>query len=96
MARGTSNTVKEGINQVMLEGTVKRILVSTDKVLKFSLDIATKTKNDKYAHAFVTIVSFDAEDDVKEGQFVHVEGAINTSSYNGKFTTEVVADKIKA
>lgn len=94
MARGTKTEVTEGINAVVLEGAVKRVLVSTDKVLKFSLDIAQKTKNDKIAHAYVTVVTFNAEDDCKEGDFVHVDGAISTSSYNGKFTTEVVAEKI--
>lgn len=98
MARGTSKTntdwMSQGKNEVKVVGQVKRILVDTDKVLKFSLDVPTKTKNDKYAHAFITVVSFDFDGDLKEGDIITVSGAISTSSYQGKFSTEVVAEGI--
>ena len=58
MARGnnatstTKNTDWYGasVNTVALVGKVKRILVSSEKVLKFSLETVQKTKNDKYQH----------------------------------------------
>lgn len=96
MARTTKSNdeVKIGENIVELAGIVKRVIVNNDKVLKFVLDIAEKTKNDKVAHTFMSCVCFD-EGTVEVGQFVHVSGKLMTSKYNGEYRVDVLVNDIE-
>lgn len=95
MARTSKTTeVQFGENIVELAGTVKRIIVDNYKVLKFVLDIAEKTKNDKVAHTYMSCVCF-ADFDAEEGQFVHVSGKLMTSKYNGEYRVDVLVNDIE-
>lgn len=81
-------------NAVMVAGVVKRIVVESDKVLKFSLDTVTPTPNGNYSHAFITCCTFNENVEVTEGDFVIISGRLNTTSYNGKYSTEVLFDEL--
>lgn len=90
----TNEEVKLGDNYVELFGNVKRVIVNNDKVLKFVLDIAEKTKNDKIAHTYMSCVCFD-EGNVEIGQFVRITGKLMTSKYNGEYRVDVLVGDIE-
>lgn len=82
------------VNSVTLVGVVKRIIVNTDSVIKFSLDTVTETPNGKFAHSFITCTTFNTENDINEGDEVIISGYLQTNSYNGKYSTEVIFDEV--
>lgn len=90
----TNEKIKLGENIVELAGTVKRVIVNNDKVLKFVLDIAENTKNDKVAHTYMSCVCFD-DFDANEGEFIHVSGKLMTSKYNGEYRVDVLVNDIE-
>lgn len=98
MARGNNvnnDWMDSCANGASVVGKVKKVIVNTDKVLKFSIDVANKTATGKFSHSFLTITSFTYEGEVKEGDMVSVVGYLATSSYNGKFSTEIIASDIE-
>lgn len=103
MKKNTTKAKKQlnervGANAVVLEGLVTRVN-EYDNVTSFTLDCARETPNKKIAHSFITVKDFE-DNGVQEGDFVRVEGYINTGSYETKekkkvYTTDVIAVHIK-
>ncbi len=87
-------------NLVKLTGTVLRAKQS-DKVCRFTLDVATTTEKGNTAHAYAPIVWFnaDTDDTVANGEHISVYGQLRSGSYekDGKkiYTLDVVVDKIE-
>lgn len=87
-------------NLVKLTGTVLRAKQS-NKVCRFTLDVATTTEKGNTAHAYAPIVWFnaDTDDTVTDGEHVSVYGQLKSGSYekDGKkiYTLDVVVDKIE-
>lgn len=101
MAR-TSKKNNEQINcdnVVRVSGKIKKILVDTDKVCVFILDITNKTPNGNYTHCWLKCVDFDLNENYKEGYFVAIEGQLTTNKYEDKknntiFETRLVVKEI--
>ena len=83
-------------NRVVLVGKIKRIVFENDNVCKFSIDCVNKTDKGNYAHAFITCVQFKSSCDyeIAEDELVSISGRIQTTSYNGNYSTQIVCDKI--
>lgn len=86
-------------NSGVIRGVVKKVLFDGEKVKKYSVDVPSKTKNDKISHAFVNVTEFSTEDAIAEGTNVNIEFHIATGSYENKegkkiFTTDIIADCI--
>ena len=86
-------------NTGVIRGVVKKVLFDGEKVKKYSVDVPSKTKNDKISHAFVNVTEFSTEDAIAEGTNVNIEFHIATGSYENKdgkkiFTTDIIADCI--
>lgn len=87
-------------NCVVLRGEVKRILLDSDKVNKYSLAVPSKTAKGNVSYAFINLTEFcDNSEPYEVGSLLHIEGHIATGSYekNGKkmYTTDIIADKIE-
>lgn len=86
-------------NSVVIRGTIRKILLDTEKVKKYSIDVPSETPNGKVSHAFLNITEFSTDGAWEEGSNVHVEGHLSTGSYekNGKtfYTTDIIVDKIE-
>lgn len=82
-------------NTCVIRGIIKMVIVDSEKVNRYSVDVPRETPNKKTAHSFITVVEFSEEDAIDEGTSVNIEGYISTGSYKkGKdtiWTTEVVA-----
>lgn len=89
-----SRREEEFNNYVMLYGKVKNIFVDTDKVQKFSLEVPKTTKNNKTQLCWVSIVNFDTENPVRDGDILTIEGHLVSNNYDNKWTLEAIADKI--
>ena len=67
-------------------------------VQSFRLDVARKTPSGKLAHSFISCKYFGSDWDITEGEYLMIQGYINTGSYEGKngkvYTTDVVCEKI--
>ncbi|MBO7734142.1 MAG: hypothetical protein J6S67_16380 [Methanobrevibacter sp.] len=67
-------------------------------VQSFRLDVAMKTPNGKLAHSFISCKYFGSDWDITEGEYLMIQGYIQTGSYDGKngkvYTTDVVCEKI--
>lgn len=104
MARGSKKENKsndygfEFTNAVCVRGVIRKILVETEKVVKYSVDVPSTTPKGNISHAFVNVTEFTTEGALEEGSKVTVDGHIATNSYerNGKttYTTEIIAVKI--
>lgn len=100
MARQTKKTNDnnynfELTNTVVLRGVVRKILLESDKVVKYSIDVPSETPNGNIAHAFVNVTEFTSDGAIKEGTAVAIEGYISTGSYTKKdgtkaYTTDIV------
>lgn len=90
----TTRNYDECHNTVSIAGYVTRIIADTDKVIKFGIDVGSKTEKGNTAHAYLTVVSFDYDGELAEDELVAVEGKITTRTYDGKYYTEIVADNI--
>lgn len=90
-----SRREEEFNNHVMLYGKVKNIFVDTDKVQKFSLEVPKTTKNNKTQLCWVSIVNFDIDNPVRDGDILSIEGHLVSNNYDNKWTLEVIADKIE-
>ena len=86
-------------NAVVIRGTIRKILLDSEKVKKYSIDVPSETPNGKVSHAFLNITEFSTEGAWEEGTNVHVEGHLSTGSYkkDGKtlYTTDIIIDKIE-
>lgn len=105
--KGTNNKEekKSTLNQVAGDATVvlngkvmeKSIHVGNG-VQSFRLDVAMKTPNGKLAHSFISCKYFGSDWDITEGEYLMIQGYIQTGSYEGKngkvYTTDVVCEKI--
>lgn len=106
MARSKSNKTEatnkydfEFTNTGIIRGVVSKIIYNGEKVKKYNIDVPSKTKNDKIAHAFVNVVEYSTDGALEEGTNVNIEFHIATGSYENKdgkkiFTTDIVADVI--
>lgn len=107
MARSSKNNKNEAANKYdfefantgVIRGVVNKVLYDGEKVKKYNIDVPTKTKNDKIAHAFVNVVEYSTDGALDEGTKVNIEFHIATGSYENKdgkkiFTTDIVADVI--
>lgn len=95
----TNNYNFDFANAGVIRGVVKKVLFDGEKVKKYSVDVPSKTKNDKISHAFVNVTEFSTEDAITEGTSVNIEFHIATGSYENKdgkkiFTTDIIADII--
>lgn len=84
---------------VVLTGRVMANSQHTGKgVQLFRLDVAMKTPNGKLAHSFISCKYFGDAWEVTEGEYLMIQGYIQTGSYEGKngkvYTTDVVCEKI--
>lgn len=87
-------------NVVVLRGVIRKVLFSSDKVSKYSIDVPSETPNGNVAHAFINVTEFTTDGAMEEGSKVHIEGYISTGSYddkngNKRYTTDVVATSIE-
>lgn len=104
MARSTKNNeakeTKKGtyFNAVVIRGYIKRVLLDSEKVKKYSVDVPSETPNGKVSHAFLNVTEFSTDGAWAVDDFVHIEGHLSTGSYekNGKkmYTTDIIVDKI--
>lgn len=101
-----SNTKKETkydfsfANTVILRGIVRKVLFSSDKVNKYSVDVPMDTPKGNVQHAFVNVTEFSNDDACEEGSKIHIEGYISTGSYedkagNKRYTTDIIATSIE-
>ena len=95
----TNNYNFDFANTGVIRGVVKKVLFDGEKVKKYSIDVPTKTKNDKISHAFVNVTEFSTEGAIDEGTNINIEFHIATGSYENKdgkkiFTTDIIADCI--
>lgn len=90
----TTSKAVEFVNEVIISGTIKEIKTCTDKCLKFILDNTKLSPNGKTIHTFVCVNIFDngKEIGLKSGDTVRVMGEIATSTYKGKFRTDIIAE----
>ena len=89
-AKKTNETINFN-NEVVIGGTVKRVLVQNDKVTKFILDNTQTTPKGNVSHAFISVCVFE-ECDLKTGDTVEVKGRLTTSSYKDNFRVDIIAD----
>lgn len=86
-------------NAVVIRGTIRKILLDSEKVNKYSIDVPSETPNGKVSHAFLNITEFSTEGAWEVGTNVHIEGHLSTGSYqkDGKtlYTTDIIVDKIE-
>lgn len=88
-----------GDAQVVLTGRVMENSIHPGNgVQAFRLDVARKTPNGKFAHSFISCKYFGSDWDITEGEYLMIQGYIQTGSYEGKngkvYTTDVVCEKI--
>lgn len=101
MARAKKEEAKKAeysfdfMNEAAGRGVIKRVLVSTDKVNKYSVDVPQTTEKGKTAHSYLTLTEFTSDDALEEGTAIEYHGRVATSKYNDKYTTEIVADAIE-
>lgn len=86
-------------NTGLIRGVVNKVLYEGAKINKYSIDVPTKTPNNKIAHAFVAVTEYSEDDAMEEGTKVNIEFHIATGSYKNKegkkvYTTDIVADSI--
>lgn len=98
--KSTLNNVA-GDATVVLTGQVMANSIRAGKgVQSFRLDVAMKTPNGKLAHSFISCKYFGSDWDISEGEYLMIQGYIQTGSYEGKngkvYTTDVVCEKIDA
>lgn len=84
---------------VVLTGQVmEKSVRQGNGVQSFRLDVAMKTPSGKLAHSFISCKYFGDGWDVAEGEYLMIQGYIQTGSYEGKngkvYTTDVVCEKI--
>ncbi len=112
MARGKSqSTTKSNLeevrkkfdgfaNAVVLRAEIKKVLLDTDKVNKYSIAVPSETTKHNVSYAYLNLTEFvDNEKPYDVGSLIHIEGHISSDSYekDGKkfYTTDIIADKIK-
>ena len=82
-------------NTCVIRGIIKKVIVDSEKVNRYSVDVPRETPNKKTAHSFITVVEFSEDDAIEEGTSVNIEGYISTGNYKKAkdtiWTTEVVA-----
>lgn len=99
-----SSEVREDNNSVAIEGIVKKVNYSGDKMMSYNIEVENKTPNGKASHAWVDVKQFDSSCPIdvvfEEGDHVAVGGRFNTESYktkSGKNASKliIVAEQIK-
>ena len=83
------------MNEAAGRGVIKRVLVSTDKVNKYVIDVPRTTEKGKTAHSFLQLTEFTSDDVLEEGTSIEYHGYVATGEYKGKYTTEIIADAIE-
>lgn len=85
---------KKHVNFVHIRGTVKKVYAN-EKVLKIYVETKKETKGKKEFATNHTVVYFGVLDNIiNEDDWVDVEGELGLNSYEGKFTSQIVARKI--
>lgn len=86
------------INHVNIRGIVKNVLVSTDKVAVYNVEIPSKTTKGNVAKCWAKVVDFNNEVEYEEGDALQIIGSLSTNSYESKgktiFELRIVADTI--
>lgn len=99
-----SSEVREDNNSVAIEGIVKKVNYSGDKMMSYNIEVENKTPNGKATHTWVDVKQFNASCPIdvvfEEGDHVAVGGRLNTESYktkSGKNASKliIVAEQIK-
>lgn len=98
-----SSEVRDDNNSVAIEGIVKKVNYSGDKMMSYNIEVENKTPNCKAAHTWVDVKQFNASCPIEVvfevGDHVAVGGRLNTESYekNGKkcYILIIVAEQIK-
>lgn len=98
-----SSEVRDDINSVAIEGIVKKVNYSGDKMMSYNIEVENKTPNGKASHTWVDVKQFAASCPIEvvfeKGDRVAVGGRLNTESYekNGKkyYSLIVVVEKIE-
>lgn len=87
-------------NTVVLRAEVKRVLLDSDKVNKYSIAVPSETAKGNVSYAYLNLTEFcNNESPYEVGTLIHIEGHMASGSYekNGKkfYTTDIIADKIE-
>lgn len=98
-----SSEVRDDNNSVAIEGIVKKVNYSGDKMMSYNIEVENKTPNGKATHTWVDVKQFNASCPIdvvfEKGDHVAVGGRLNTESYdkNGKkyYSLIIVAEQIK-
>lgn len=103
-AQSSEKSVRDDNNSVAIEGIVKKVNYSGDKMMSYNIEIENKTPNNKATHTWVDVKQFNASCPIdvvfEEGDHVAVGGRLNTESYktkSGKNASKliIVAEQIK-
>lgn len=96
--KSTLNTVAGDATVVLTGQVMAKSIHVGNGVQSFRLDVAMKTPNGKLAHSFISCKYFGSDWDISEGEYLMIQGYIQTGSYEGKngkvYTTDVVCEKI--
>lgn len=96
--KSTLNNVAGDATVVLTGKVMEKSIKVGNGVQSFRLDVAMKTPNGKLAHSFISCKYFGSDWDITEGEYLMIQGYIQTGSYEGKngkvYTTDVVCEKI--
>lgn len=99
--KNTKKTITIGnpLNNVNVRGVVTKVIVSTDKVAVYNLDIQGTTPKGNTSHCWVNVVDFDRDCDYEDGDVLTVSGSLETNKFESEkhgtqYSTRIVASSI--
>lgn len=78
-------------NPVLLTGLAKKIVFEGDKVNKVCFEVASKTQNNKFRRAWVTLIDF--EKCLEVGKVYDITATIVSNSHNDKMNLEFILEE---
>ena len=91
--------IKADLNEIVITGTVQKVITSTEKVERFDLKCQRVSPNGKGFYSFVPVVSYENHG-VEEGDRLKVTGVLQSGSYQNKqgktcYTLDIIADEVE-